>query len=228
MQKTTELYRLLRGLGKMEILRLSKQTCSHGHTFLGHPQCARVEINRPEKVGILDIETSSLKMNYGIIHSYCIKELNKYKIECERVITTKEILSRAFDKPLMTQFCLDLRKFDRVITFYGDRFDLPAVRTRAVRWELDFPLYSEVKQTDVWKIMRQKFRLSSNSLKTCCQFFGIKAKSHQLNPEIWMAATVGDKGALKYILDHNREDVRSTEELYKKVCLYVPQTKMSI
>lgn len=226
MIKANELYSLLRGLSKGEILKLSRQYCVHRHTVLAHPECLRSNQLLTERIGFLDIEASSLNMNYGIIHSYCIKELNGRITE--RVVTKKEILSQAFDKELMRQFCQDIRKFDRVVTFYGWRFDLPAVRTRAVRWGLDFPLYSEVRHTDVWKIMRDKFKLSSNSLRTCCQFFGIKAKNHPLNPEIWMAAMVGDEKALHYILEHNREDVRSTEELYKKVMLYVPQTKTSI
>lgn len=223
---STELYQLLSGLPKQQILRLSRQTCSHGHSFLVHPACLRKELGHEERVGFLDIESSSLVATFGYIISYCIKEANGKILE--RVLTPEEINNHTFDKELIRQFITDARQFDRLLGYYSTKFDIPFLRTRAVYWEFLFPLYAEIKHTDVYYIVRNKFRLHRNRLETACEFFGIPCKKHRLNPTVWQRAMSGDKKALNYILQHNREDVTSLEQLYNKVNLYVRMNKTSI
>jgi len=223
---STELYRLLRGIPKQQILRLSRQTCKHGHSLLVHPTCLRKELGKEEKIAYLDIESSSLVATFGYIISYCLKEANGKIIE--RVLTPNEIKSHIFDKKLMKQFIVDSKKFDRVLTYYGTKFDVPFLRTRAIHWGLDFPLYSEIKHTDVYYIVRNKLRLHRNRLETACEFLDIPSKGHRLNPTVWQRAMSGEKKALNYILQHNREDVISLELLYNKVSLYVKENKTSI
>jgi len=223
---STELYRLLRSLRKDQILRLSKQTCKHGHSLLVHPVCLKKELGHEEKIGFLDIEASNLSATFGYIISYCIKEANGKIIE--KVLTPEDVEAHTFDKNLMKQFIIDIKQFDRVLGYYSTRFDIPFLRTRAVYWGLDFPLYAEIKHTDVYYIIRNKLNLHRNRLETACEFFGIPCKGHRLNPSIWQRAMSGEKKALRYILLHNREDVVSLELLYNKVNLYVQANKRSI
>jgi len=223
---STELYRLLRGIPKQQILRLSRQTCKHGHSLLVHPTCLREELGKEEKWGYVDIESSNLAATFGYIISYCIKEANGPIIE--RVLTPNDIKNHIFDKRLMKQFIIDSRKFDRLLGYYSTKFDIPFLRTRSLHFGLDFPLYSEIKHTDVYYIVRNKLRLHRNRLETACEFFDIPCKGHRLNPTVWQRAMSGEKKALNYILQHNREDVISLELLYNKVSLYVKENKTSI
>jgi len=223
---STELYQLLRGLPKQTILRLSRQTCVHGHSLVAHPKCLRKELGKEEKIGFVDIEASNLSATFGYIISYCIKEADGPIIE--RVLSPKDIKKHTFDKQLMKQFIIDSRKFDRLLGYYSTKFDIPFLRTRCVYFGLDFPLYSEIKHTDVYYIVRNKLNLHRNRLETACEFFDIPCKGHRLNPTIWQRAMSGEKKALDYILQHNREDVISLELLYNKVNLFVQQTKRSI
>lgn len=223
---STEIYQLLRGIPKNEILKLSRQTCKHGHSLLAHPSCLRKEIGKPEKIGFLDIESSNLKATFGYVISYCIKEADGKIIE--RVLTPKEIKNHVFDKELMRDLIRDIRKFDRVLTYYGTGFDIPFLRTRAIFWEFLFPLFGEIRHTDVYYIIRNKLKLHRNSLAVACDFFDIPSKGHKLNPYIWQRAMSGDKKSLAYILEHNREDVISLETLFNKVNMYVQITKKSI
>jgi uncharacterized protein YprB with RNaseH-like and TPR domain len=65
-------------------------------------------------------------------------------------------------------------------------------------------------------------------LATACQTFDISAKGHPLNPDVWQDAMTGEREALKYILEHNREDVVSLEELYDRVIDYTQLRKTSL
>jgi uncharacterized protein YprB with RNaseH-like and TPR domain len=181
-----------------------------------------------EKIGFLDIEASNLAATFGIVISYCIKELDGKIIK--RVLTPKEIKNFIYDRDLMKQFCDDVRRFDKIVVFYGTdyKFDIPFLRTRATLYRLNFPTDKELKAQDLWAILKRKFKLHSNRLEAACEFFGIPAKGHRLNPNIWFKCMGGDKKSLNYILTHNIEDVESTETLWKLIEKYVPVSKASI
>ena len=168
-----------------------------------------------EKIGFFDLESTNLVASYGLMMSYCIKELNGPLIK--NCITTKEMRSPIKDKRLLNDMCKDMLKFDRIITYYGTGFDIKFSRARALLWDLDFPLYKSVKHTDAYYIVKHKIKLHSHKLEAVCDFFGIPAKDHKLNPVVWADAMVGTKSALDYVLVHNVEDVICLEALYKKL-----------
>lgn len=225
-RKGHKLYQILRGMKKDEILKLSTAFCEHGHNFLEHPKCFKKLIPE-EKVGFLDIESSNLNADFGFIISYAIKDYDSGKI-IGRVLTPGEILSKTKDKKLMQECSDNIRKFDRVITYYGARFDIPFIRTRSVKWGVDFPLWKAVSHTDAYFIVRNRFHLSRNRLETACRFFKIEAKTHPMLPDQWQDALSGDKKALKYIWDHNCEDCDSLMELWEKINEFSQLTKTSM
>lgn len=205
--------------------------CKHRVPYQQHPVCFDKEILHNEKeykIGFLDIETYGLSFsaNQGIMLTYYIKEYHKKKYYCNK-IKLKDLRSKHKDKNLMKQFVKDLKQFDRVITYYGSRFDIPYVRTRALKWNLDFPLYKYITHKDVYYIIRNKFKFRYNSLGQACSFFGIDGKNH-LKPEIWLDAITGNRKSLGYIYTHNKYDVDILEKLYDKVIGYVMQNYRSI
>jgi len=219
-------------LRKDEIIWLHQHKCRHGHTYLEHSNC--IEVEKPnmcpafEKIGFLDIEASNLKADFGIILSYCIKEENGKIIG--RAVTPKELKGEIYDKNLVEQLCSDIRTFDRIVVYYGTdyKFDLPFIRTRAVFWGLNFPSYKEIKVFDMYPVVKKKFKLHRNRLETACDFFGIPSKGHRLKPDIWFKAMTGQKKGLDFILEHNKEDVISLEDLYHKTIKYsnIPNTSI--
>ena len=217
-------------LKKEEILFLARRKCKHGHSYLEHIQCAvNNGINfAEEKVGFLDIETTGLKATYCYVQSYAIKEAGG-KILGRR-ITKKEIHNKELDKHLLTECVRDMRKFDKLVTYYGGdyRFDLPVLRTRCLFWKLDFPLYGEIKVFDLYSLVKKKLKLHSNRLGVACEFFGIEAKGHPMKPEIWFRAQTGDERSLNWIWTHNKEDVVSTEKLYYKLINFLGRQQTSI
>lgn len=213
------------------IAKRMKYRCVHRHNGLTHPHCYN-RGNTEEIIGFADIEASNLNASFGIVYTYCIKKLDGELIK--RSISLKDLHDGNFDKNLVAQFIKDCEQFDRLVWHYGTdfKFDLPFLRTRAVRWGLDFPEHKFMYVSDTHSILKKKFKLHSNRLETACDFFGIPAKEHKLNPEIWLKMITGNKklmkGALEYILTHNVEDVLSLEALYKRISRYVPLSKVSI
>jgi len=171
-----------------------------------------------EKIGFLDIECSNFSSDFGIIFSYCIKELDGDLIT--NVIKPKEIKNGTYDKRLVKDFLEDLKKFDRIVGYYAKKFDIPFLRSRCIYYNLRFPPYGTHFFNDVYYLVKNRLRLHRNRLEDACRYFDIPCKSHPLVPSVWLKAMKGDKKALNYILEHNKEDVISLEALWKKIYMY--------
>ena len=222
----------VRQLRKRDVEWLGTNYCRHGHTFLEHYQCFTEEkpSDSPfeERVGYFDIEASNLSANFGYVFSYCILT-DDYEV-LGRVLRPKEIRNGTFDTKLMGEMCSDLRKFHRIVVHYGGdgRFDLPFVRTRSIKARADFPLFKEIYVSDLWRMCRNKLKLSSNRLETVCKFFGIESKTHPMNFDVWCKAMTGDAKSLDYIWQHNVEDSVSLKEAYALISPYSRKGKESI
>lgn len=227
----TKLYSILKPLTKQEILRLSRTICEHGHPLLVHPNCLERTLGYQEKVGYLDIETSNFSASFGVVITWCIKE-NGGKIY-EGYLQDEDFnnLDGQYDKRILKE-CVDaMLLFDRLVVYWGKdrRFDIPFLRTRAVSMGLDFPLYQERVVNDLYDIVKNKFKFGRNSLAAACTQMGINSKDTPISPQTWMDATVGRRAdAIQTILQHNREDVVSTEQLWNKIHLYSTEPKTSI
>lgn len=215
-----------------EIRLRQKFKCPHGHNGLTHPQCFNQSKGTQEHIGFADIEASNLTATFGIVYTYCIKELDGGLIK--RSISLEDLHKGDFDKNLIRKFIEDTKAFTRLVWHYGTdkKFDLPFLRTRAVKWGLPFPEYKCLYVSDTHPILRNKFKLHSNRLETACDFFGIPAKEHKLNSDVWLDMITGNKRkmqkALNYILVHNQEDVISLELLWKKIAKFTKIGKTSI
>jgi len=222
----------LENLTKTEILRLSKWRCIHGHSALVHPNCYRDKLGKENKIGFADIEASNLTATFGIAYTYCIKELDGKIIK--RAISLDDLYTANYDRNLIAQFIEDSKLFTHLIWHYGTdrRFDVPFLRTRAVKWGLPFPEHKCLYVGDTYPILKNKFRLHSNRLETACDFFDIPSKQHRLNSDIWLMMITGNKKlmqkAINYILTHNEEDVISLEKLWKKINKFTRLGKQSI
>lgn len=218
---------------KKDLIDRVRFRCVHRHNGIEHPTCFDKRLGRgPERRGFADIETDNLNANFGYILTYCIKPEGGRVIK--RCVEISDIERGVFDKNLCKQFIEDAKQFDRLIWHYGGfnrSFDIPYIRTRSVYWGLPFPHYGELLCSDTYPILKNKFKIHSNRLEAACQFFGIPAKNHPLNPNIWELVKTGNrtkrKRALDYILKHNVEDVESLEQLWDKISPFVRIGKTS-
>jgi len=211
---------------KHELVVFLTQRCEHGHIYREHPACYIKEQNRELRIGYLDIETSNLAANFGIMLSYAIKVRGQNAIYCG-TISRDDLSSGDLDKNLVSQCIEDMNRFDVVITYYGTKFDVPFIRTRAMYYALDFPKFGYLKHKDVYYMVKAKMRLHSNRLESVCRLLNIKGKTHIEN-EYWIKALTGDKKSLKYILDHNKNDVIILEKVHDRIRGYVQDTTKSV
>ncbi|MEM2143961.1 MAG: ribonuclease H-like domain-containing protein [Candidatus Jordarchaeaceae archaeon] len=222
-------------LSKEQIIWLAEHYCKHGMPYLEHYNCFLRDIEEgkikeyEERMGFLDIETTGFFADYDYMLSYAIKDRKTGKV-FGRVLTPKEIKTGVFDKKLIEDFVKDIRQFDRIVVYNGTdyRFAIPFARTRALRWGIDFPSYREIYVNDGDGTVRQKLRLSRKKLGNVCGLLNIPAKEHAGNPNIWLLAGIGDREALKYVFEHNVEDVESLAQLYDRLEKFMLIGKRSI
>lgn len=219
------LYNFIRQTSRDQLLKMSLQYCQHGHTMLSHPKCFIEQ--EQEKIGFLDIETTGLDANFGHMVTWCILDSSTDNILSDR-ITRDEIFSGDSDKRITASLIDEMKKYSRLVTWYGARFDIPFIRTRSLYWKIDFPKYKQLVHTDAYDIAKRKLKLHSNRLETVCQFLDIPAKGHRLTPKLLCDSRIGKKYALDDIMAHNEEDVISLRDVWFRLNEFTHLNKTSI
>lgn len=217
----------LHTLSKADIVKLSAQRCRHRHSYLDHYNCYLKEKNPEERIGFLDIEASHLKANFGVIISWCIKDSSTGKIH-EDALTKKDVHSPGLDKRIIISLLDNFITYDRIVTWYGARFDVPYIRSRALTLGLKFPAYGEQFHTDAYDIAKRKLALHSNRLAVVCESLFGETQKTQIKYIHWLRALQGNKKSIDYILDHNRKDVDDLMRIWYKLHDFKRQTKTSI
>lgn len=200
---------------KAELLKYLTGRCRHSHTYAEHPACWWEEQQKKPKVGYIDIETSNLDANYGMIITYCILDDETDEI-IENVVDINDVRKGDFDKHLCKQLIKDMLKFDVLKGYWSTGFDIPFIRARCLKWKLDFPIYKTIDHKDVYYMVKRLMKLNRNSLEVACKHLGIKGKNH-VHADEWMQALMcdGEKQiqSINYILNHNKIDVKILKEL---------------
>lgn len=231
--------------GIMPIHRLKKDDwvwlfthhCKHGHRYTEHYACYLKDYPNMvhpsdivERVGFLDIETSNLDANFGIILTYCIK-VGGQKTILTGTVKKSDITKYPADKTdtgVVKQLVGDMLKFDRIVTHYGSRFDIPFIRTRALYDGIDFPQFGSIRQDDTWIMARKKLKLNSNRLDVIARAVLGKTDKTRIEFSNWIAGTRGDEKAIAKILQHNRYDVTDLEKIWLKLRGFSRFTRTSI
>ena len=102
---------------------------------------------------------------------------------------------------------------DVVLGFNSDKFDVKRINTEFIKlgWEAPSP-YEKV---DLYKQIRKNFAFSSNRLKDLLKELGLSPKlEDNANMQLWMDVHFKKPAAQKRMMMYNKQDVRSTEELY--------------
>ena len=198
----------------------------HNRRYAEHPACFREDypgVSKPsgikEKIAFLDIETSNLMANFAVMLSWAIKPL-KEKVVFDS-ITERDFAEHRknhtlfnVDTRLVQSLVDEIQKYDRIVTHYGRKFDIPFIRTRALIDKVAFPHFGILVNDDVYYWARYKLRLSSNRLETVVNtLVGYSDKTH-LDGKIWVPAGMGDMKCVAIVLEHNKIDVVEGEKEY--------------
>lgn len=160
-----------------------------------------------------DIEASDLNANFGRMLTFGFKFAGDKKV---RIVSLRDYISRGIgyhkaERSLLQEMSEVWLSADIVVSWYGEGFDFRFMNSRLLKHGL--PPLPRTAHIDLWKTSRYDLHIHSNRLEAASEFFGVNTKT-RLNPDKWLAAREGDSSSLKYIEDHNREDVLTLERMY--------------
>jgi DNA polymerase elongation subunit (family B)/predicted RNA-binding Zn-ribbon protein involved in translation (DUF1610 family) len=108
-----------------------------------------------------------------------------------------------------------MEEADVVVTYNGDRFDIPTLKKEFLLHGLPPPAPS--KSIDLFKVVKRQFRFPSNKLDYICQELGIGSKTKHTGFQLWVDCMNGDSNAWKTMERYNKQDVRLLELLYNRL-----------
>jgi len=165
------------------------------------------------KVVILDIETTSLEADGGIVvGAGLISE--KGQAEYFPVRRTGE------EKSVLVKLVQHLRSFDVVVTWNGRFFDIPFLTTRLLSHGLDPRPVAMMRHLDLNEVVKNRLKLTFTYLDHVCDFFGIEKKRGTMGmdvPRLYVRALEGDRKALGVIRDHCLDDLQATRKVYLRL-----------
>lgn len=184
------------------------------------------------KVLILDIETApkvayvwrffkeniSAKqvLDHGHIMSFAAKWLGEKEVFYEEARKDDE-------KLLVEKMIYLLDEADIVVAHYGDNFDIPQIRGKALVYGLKPP--SSFKSVDTKKVASKQFNFPSNSLEYLSDVLGCKVKKggHKKYPgfELWLECLRNNDEAWKELKEYNIQDVVVLEDIYIKMLPWI-------
>jgi DNA polymerase III epsilon subunit-like protein len=190
------------------------------------------------KIGILDVETTNLKPDFGVMLTWTIKEKDGGSVS--GVVGKKELFNGTLDKRLVSDLLEELKKYKVVIGYYSNGFDIPYVRAKALHYDLTFPGFVLAEKRgggskyvpslyswDLYPVVKYKLNLSRNSLDSACSYLNIPGKT-PIDKEVWRQGAYGDAESLKTILEHNIADCGITDQLHTKLCDFARWGKTSV
>lgn len=199
------------------------ERCVHGHTAESHPNCfTRFWYKKPgERLGYLDIESNGLDADSGWMVSWCIKPDDKKDVIFDHITyndiyVKKGVVRRGFDKRIVQSLVDEMQNYTGFVTYYGTGFDIPYIRSKALKYGIRFPEYKKMSHIDLYYLVRGKMKLSRNSLAMSTKLLHINGKT-PLAFEYWGLACLGDEEAISKLLVHNMQDVIILQKLHREL-----------
>jgi uncharacterized protein YprB with RNaseH-like and TPR domain len=183
---------------------------------------------KDKRLGHFDIETSQLNASFGFMISWALKDDGKTILSDS--LTKKDFKDAGYDDPdkrIVRSMVDTLNEFDVITFHFGEYFDAPFARSRAILYGYPFPEHGQLAKIDTWKWAKRNLKLHSNRLDAIAEYLGVNSKTH-LSPAIWRRASRGDLEAIAYILKHNKMDVVTLEKVYHKLKQFSSGARSSI
>ena len=165
------------------------------------------------KTVILDIETSSLEADAGVVvGAGLISEQGR--AEYFPVRRSSE------EKNVLVKLVQRLEDFDLVVTWNGRFFDIPFLTTRLLSHNLDPRPVASKRHIDLNEVVKNRLKLTFTYLDHICDFFGIEKKRGTMGmdvPRLYIRALEGDGKALGAIREHCLDDLQATRKVYLRL-----------
>lgn len=108
-----------------------------------------------------------------------------------------------------------LSEADAVITYNGNRYDLPTLNRDFLKNGMKPP--APYKKIDLLNTARRQFRFESNKLDYVARSLGVGTKIKHKGMQLWLDCMNKDKDAWKTMQSYNKQDVVLLEKVYEKM-----------
>lgn len=126
------------------------------------------------------------------------------------------------DEKLVRELVEVMNEADEIVAHYGDGFDIPWVKARALRHGIVVPKWKTI-DTKAWA--SRHFYFNSNKLDYLAAFLGIGTKI-RTDYDLWKDATGGSdkqsKAAVEKMRVYNEHDVVLLKDVYTELSKYCP------
>lgn len=113
-----------------------------------------------------------------------------------------------------------LNEADSAIHYNGESFDIPKLNREFQLASLGPP--APYKQVDLLKVARKQFSFASNKLDFVSKELGSGAKLTHEGWPLWAKCIAGDASAWARMRRYNKQDVRITERVYRRLLPWIP------
>ena len=114
-----------------------------------------------------------------------------------------------------------LTEADAVVTYNGNRFDLPTLNKEFIKAGMKPP--APYKKIDLLTVARGQFRFTSNKLDYVAQFLGLGSKEKHKGHDLWVGCMNGDAKSWKTMQKYNKQDVVLLEKVYDVMLPWIPR-----
>jgi len=104
---------------------------------------------------------------------------------------------------------------DAVLTYNGDGFDQKVLNTELMKRRL--PPCAPAKSIDMYKVVKQRFRLFHSRMETVAEALGLEGKTETGGFELWKGVMEGDKKARNLMEKYNKQDIVVLENIYHEL-----------
>lgn len=112
-----------------------------------------------------------------------------------------------------------LAEADAVLTYNGERFDLPTLNREFVKYKIKPP--APYHSIDLFKVAKRKFRFASNKMDHLAKELGLTRKVSNRGHELWIDCMNGKRAAWAEMREYNMGDVVTLEELYNAMLPWI-------
>jgi uncharacterized protein YprB with RNaseH-like and TPR domain len=169
--------------------------------------------NGDPKILFFDIETTNLKGDFGTCLAVGYKWWGKPRVYVPSIMDypkwEKDVTN---DSRLVRDFLATYTEADVVVSYFGKGFDCKFLNARLGEYRLGF--LPNTPHVDLYFTVKANLALSRKSLQNVGYHLGLNTEKTPVEGKIWKQAQVGNRKAIKYVVDHCRADVLILEEAY--------------
>lgn len=163
-----------------------------------------------------DIESTGLKADFAFLLSAAFHVVGEPKV---KLLSLSQYGKRGnplvHEEELVRDVLEEMAEADILLTYFGTRFDIPFMNTKALEYRFPFP--PPVPHIDLFYTVKSRLNLSRKSLQNVGYVMGLSHEKTPVEGKLWKAASAGNREALALIEAHNEADVRILSEAYEQL-----------